>query len=46
MTAAGVTAPQINAALVQMNAAAGGGRLSIGGREQTLRVLGAAVTPE
>lgn len=44
MAALGVTAPQINQALTQVSTDAPGGRLAIGGREQTLRVLGAAVT--
>ncbi len=44
MAAAGVTAPQLNVAISQMSADVAGGRVSVGGREQTLRVLGAATT--
>ena len=44
MAAAGVTAPQINTALSTVSADVPGGRVKIGGREQTVRVLGAAVT--
>ncbi len=44
MAAAGVTAPQVNLALSQMSADIAGGRVAVGGREQTLRVLGAATT--
>jgi HAE1 family hydrophobic/amphiphilic exporter-1 len=40
MAALGVTAPQINQALVQFTDDTGGGRAVIGGRELTLRVLG------
>lgn len=43
MAAHGVTADQINAALAQMNVDAPGGRVAVGGREQTVRVLGAAL---
>jgi HAE1 family hydrophobic/amphiphilic exporter-1 len=46
MAALGVTAPQVNAALVQTSADIGGGRVSVGGREQSLRVLGAATTAD
>ena len=41
MNARGVTAPQINNALRQFYSDNTGGRASIGGREQTVRVLGA-----
>ena len=44
MTAFGVTAPQVNAALYQYNIDETGGRSDIGGREQTVRVLGQAST--
>ena len=44
MASLGVTAPQINQALTQVSTDVPGGRVEIGGREQTLRVLGAAVT--
>jgi HAE1 family hydrophobic/amphiphilic exporter-1 len=44
MAAAGVTAPQVNQALTTVSADASGGRVDVGGREQTVRVLGAAVT--
>lgn len=44
MAAAGVTAPQVNTALTTVSADVPGGRVEIGGREQTVRVLGAAVT--
>jgi HAE1 family hydrophobic/amphiphilic exporter-1 len=44
MAAQGVTAPQINQALVSVSQDAAGGRVNVGGREQTLRVLGAATT--
>ncbi len=44
MSALGVTAPQINDALRQYNMDAPGGRAEIGGREQTVRVLGPAST--
>jgi hydrophobic/amphiphilic exporter-1 (mainly G- bacteria), HAE1 family len=44
MAAQGVTAPQINQALAQVSEDAAGGRVQVGGREQTLRVLGAATT--
>ncbi|HTX49246.1 MAG TPA: efflux RND transporter permease subunit [Caulobacteraceae bacterium] len=42
MAAQGVTAPQINQALASVSEDAAGGRVQVGGREQTLRVLGAA----
>ncbi|WP_426044188.1 efflux RND transporter permease subunit [Caulobacter sp. DWR3-1-2] len=42
----GVTAPQLNQALASFSVDAPGGRATIGGREQTLRVLGAATTIE
>jgi len=44
MAAFGVTAPQVNAALRQFNTDEPGGRADVGGREQTVRVLGSAVT--
>ena len=44
MAAQGVTAPQINQALTNVSEDAAGGRVQVGGREQTLRVLGAATT--
>ena len=44
MTAFGVTAPQVNAALYTYNIDETGGRADIGGREQTVRVLGQAAT--
>jgi HAE1 family hydrophobic/amphiphilic exporter-1 len=44
MAAQGVTAPQINEALQNVSEDAAGGRVQVGGREQTLRVLGAATT--
>jgi multidrug efflux pump subunit AcrB len=44
MAAQGVTAPQINQALATVSEDAAGGRVQVGGREQTLRVLGAATT--
>ncbi|EJL21429.1 cation/multidrug efflux pump [Caulobacter sp. AP07] len=46
MAAFGVTAPQLNTALASFSVDAPGGRAKIGGREQTLRVLGAATTVE
>ena len=46
MAAQGVTAPQINQALASVSVDAAGGRVQVGGREQTLRVLGAATTVE
>ncbi|MEP6966707.1 MAG: efflux RND transporter permease subunit [Pseudomonadota bacterium] len=44
LAARGLTAAQVNDALALVNIDAPGGRVTIGGREQTLRVLGAAVT--
>ncbi|MFT4253895.1 MAG: efflux RND transporter permease subunit [Caulobacter sp.] len=44
MAAFGVTAPQLNQALANFSLDAPGGRATVGGREQTLRVLGAANT--
>ena len=44
MTARGVTAPQINDALLQFNTDEPGGRADIGAQEQTVRVLGQAKT--
>ncbi len=44
MAAFSVTAPQVNAALYQYNVDETGGRADIGGREQTVRVLGQAAT--
>jgi HAE1 family hydrophobic/amphiphilic exporter-1 len=44
LAAQGLTADAVNAAISQANLDAPGGRVAIGGREQTLRVLGAAVT--
>jgi HAE1 family hydrophobic/amphiphilic exporter-1 len=44
MAAQGVTAPEINQALTTVSEDAAGGRVQVGGREQTLRVLGAATT--
>ena len=41
-----LTADAVNAAIVTANLDAPGGRVAVGGREQTLRVLGAAVTVE
>lgn len=46
LEALGLTAPQINNALRGFNVDAPGGRAQIGGREQTVRVLGAAETVE
>ncbi|WP_425228267.1 efflux RND transporter permease subunit [Sphingomonas sp.] len=40
----GLTAPQLNDALRQFSVNAPGGRLDVGGREQTIRVLGQADT--
>jgi len=40
LAAHGVTAAQVNAALASMQTEAPGGRLEIGGREQSLRVVG------
>ncbi|MDO8380632.1 efflux RND transporter permease subunit [Phenylobacterium sp.] len=44
MAARGLTAPQINNALRAFDIDAPGGRVAVGGREQTLRVLGAVNT--
>jgi HAE1 family hydrophobic/amphiphilic exporter-1 len=44
MRALGLTAPEINQALGSFNVDAPGGRAEIGGREQTVRVLGEAGT--
>ena len=44
LAAQGLTAAQVNNALAQANIDAPGGRVAIGGREQTLRVLGAALS--
>ena len=44
MAAFGVTAPQLNQALANFSLDAPGGRALVGGREQTVRVLGAAQT--
>jgi HAE1 family hydrophobic/amphiphilic exporter-1 len=44
LAANGVTASQINDTLSLVNLDAPGGRVAIGGREQTLRVLGAALS--
>ena len=46
MAAQGVTAPSLNTALTGFDLDAPGGRVSIGGREQTVRVLGAATSVE
>lgn len=46
LEALGLTAPAINNALRGFNVDAPGGRSQIGGREQTVRVLGAAETVE
>jgi HAE1 family hydrophobic/amphiphilic exporter-1 len=46
MEALGLTAPQVNNALRGFNVDAGGGTARIGGREQTMRVLGAAESVE
>ena len=46
MASFGVTAPQLNTALANFSVDAPGGRANVGGREQTLRVLGAATTVE
>jgi HAE1 family hydrophobic/amphiphilic exporter-1 len=46
MASFGVTAPQLNTALASFSVDAPGGRANVGGREQTLRVLGAATTVE
>ncbi len=44
LAAHGLTAAQVNDALAQANIDAPGGRVTVGGREETLRVLGAAVS--
>ncbi|MFI4975293.1 MAG: efflux RND transporter permease subunit [Caulobacterales bacterium] len=44
MAAQGVTAPQVNDAIFAMSLNSAGGRVQVGDREQTLRVLGAATT--
>lgn len=44
LAAQGITAAQVNTAVAQASVDAPGGRITIGDREQTLRVLGAAVT--
>jgi HAE1 family hydrophobic/amphiphilic exporter-1 len=44
LAAQGLTAAQINDALMAANVDVPGGRVAVGGREQTLRVLGAALT--
>src|SRR5580658_4397619 len=46
MAAQGVTAPQVSQALSTVSEDAAGGRVQVGGREQTLRVLGAATSVE
>ncbi len=46
LAAQGLTATQLNAAMLAFNADSPGGRLDVGGREQTVRVLGAAQTVE
>jgi HAE1 family hydrophobic/amphiphilic exporter-1 len=46
MAAQGITANQINQALAGVSIDAAGGRIQVGGREQTLRVLGAADSVE
>ena len=46
LAANGVTASQVNDTLALVNLDAPGGRVAIGGREQTLRVLGAALNVE
>jgi len=46
LQALGLTAPQVNNAVRGSNLDAGGGSARIGGREQTVRVLGAADTVE
>ncbi len=43
MAAQGITAPQINQALTSVSLDASGGRVEVGAREQTLRVLGEAL---
>jgi len=44
LAAQGLTAAQVNDALAVANVDAPGGRVAIGGREQTMRVLGAALS--
>ncbi len=44
LAANGITASQVNDTLTLVNLDAPGGRVAIGGREQTMRVLGAALT--
>ncbi len=44
MAAQGLTATQLNGALAVFNANIPGGRVDVGGREQTVRVLGEALT--
>ena len=44
LAAQGLTAAQVNSALALANVDVPGGRVAIGGREQTLRVLGAALS--
>jgi HAE1 family hydrophobic/amphiphilic exporter-1 len=46
MAALGITAPQINDALRLYNTDQPGGRANIGGREQTVRILGSGVDVE
>ncbi|HLK24778.1 MAG TPA: efflux RND transporter permease subunit [Caulobacteraceae bacterium] len=46
MAAQGLTATQLNTALGAFNANIPGGRVDVGGREQTVRVLGEAATVE
>ena len=46
LAARGLTADAVNDALARASLDAPGGRVAIGGREQTLRVLGAAATVE
>ncbi|MDB5442199.1 MAG: efflux transporter permease subunit [Phenylobacterium sp.] len=46
MAARGLTAPQVNNALRSISLDAPGGRLQVGGQEQTLRVLGSVKTLE
>ncbi|AYV46226.1 multidrug transporter AcrB [Caulobacter flavus] len=44
LTAFGITAPQVSQALASFSLDSPGGRANVGGREQTLRVLGAATS--
>jgi len=46
LAALGLTAPEVNDALARFNVDAPGGRAQVGGREQTVRVLGQAETVE